>query len=137
MRSGCFRSIVHKLKARKGEKKERIKKRVLRDYPHAYVDYDDTDGSLFSKWSTDYDSQYLKAHNNQSSYFLKGMSGYFRAANAQLSSKYAKINATAYLASEYRYKSFVDNPKETLVIFISQSGETADTLAALKFVKKK
>ena len=50
--------------------------------------------------------------------------------------KYAKINATAYLASEYRYKSFVDNPKETLVIFISQSGETADTLAALKFVKK-
>ena len=50
--------------------------------------------------------------------------------------KYTKINATAHLASEFRYKSFVDNPKETLFIFISQSGETADTLAALKFVKK-
>ena len=50
--------------------------------------------------------------------------------------KYAKINATAHLASEFRYKSFVDDPKETLAIFISQSGETADTLAALKFVKK-
>ena len=47
-----------------------------------------------------------------------------------------KINATAHLASEFRYKSFVDDPKETLAIFISQSGETADTLAALKFVKK-
>ena len=30
----------------------------------------------------------------------------------------------------------VDDPKETLAIFISQSGETADTLAAIKFVKK-
>ena len=50
--------------------------------------------------------------------------------------KYVKINATAYFASEYRYKSFVENPKETLFIFISQSGETADTLAALRFVKK-
>ena len=57
------------------------------------VDYDDTDGSLFLKWSQDYDSNYLKAHNNQSTYFLKGMSGYFRAANSQLSSKYSKINA--------------------------------------------
>ena len=51
--------------------------------------------------------------------------------------KYVKINATACFASEYRYKSFVENPKETLFIFISQSGETADTLATLRFVKKK
>ena len=50
--------------------------------------------------------------------------------------KYVNINTIAYLASEFRYKSFVDNPQETLFIFISQSGETADTLAALKFVKK-
>ena len=49
--------------------------------------------------------------------------------------KYVNINTIAYLASEFRYKSFVDNPQETLFIFISQS-ETADTLAALKFVKK-
>ena len=39
-------------------------------------------------------------------------------------------------ASEYRYKSFVENPKETLFIFISQSGETADTCSA-KICKKK
>ena len=35
------------------------------------------------------------------------------------------------IASEYRYRDSVPNPR-TLVIVISQSGETADTLAALK-----
>ncbi|RUM43528.1 MAG: glutamine--fructose-6-phosphate transaminase (isomerizing) [Desulfurobacterium sp.] len=40
------------------------------------------------------------------------------------------------LASEYRYRSPVVDEK-TLVIAITQSGETADTLAAVKFAKKK
>lgn len=45
--------------------------------------------------------------------------------------KYANIKTCVYLASEYRYqKNFFD--KDTLVILISQSGETADTLAAMK-----
>jgi len=35
------------------------------------------------------------------------------------------------IASEYRYRESVPNPK-SLVVVISQSGETADTLAALK-----
>ncbi len=35
------------------------------------------------------------------------------------------------IASEYRYRESVPNPR-TLVVVISQSGETADTLAALK-----
>ncbi|UUZ51499.1 hypothetical protein LP420_20345 [Massilia sp. B-10] len=35
------------------------------------------------------------------------------------------------IASEYRYRDTVPNPK-TLVVTITQSGETADTLAALK-----
>ncbi len=39
-------------------------------------------------------------------------------------------------ASEYRYSDFILD-KETLVVVISQSGETADTLAALRAVKKK
>ncbi len=47
---------------------------------------------------------------------------------------FAHIPVTVELASEYRYKKlFID--KKTLVIFISQSGETADTLAAVKIVK--
>ncbi|MBA4742808.1 MAG: glutamine--fructose-6-phosphate transaminase (isomerizing) [Azoarcus sp.] len=43
----------------------------------------------------------------------------------------AGIPCTVEIASEYRYRSSVPDPA-TLVIAISQSGETADTLAALK-----
>ncbi len=39
------------------------------------------------------------------------------------------------IASEYRYRDPVANPR-TLVVGISQSGETADTLAALSYAKK-
>ena len=40
------------------------------------------------------------------------------------------------LASEYRYRRLISDPGQ-LVIFISQSGETADTLAALREAKSK
>jgi glucosamine--fructose-6-phosphate aminotransferase (isomerizing) len=43
----------------------------------------------------------------------------------------AKIPVSVEIASEYRYRDSVPHPK-TLVVTISQSGETADTLAALK-----
>ena len=43
----------------------------------------------------------------------------------------AHIPTTVEIASEYRYRNSVPNPK-TLVVTISQSGETADTLAALR-----
>ena len=43
----------------------------------------------------------------------------------------AGVPAQAEVASEYRYRTSVTNPN-ALVVVISQSGETADTLAALK-----
>jgi glutamine---fructose-6-phosphate transaminase (isomerizing) len=43
----------------------------------------------------------------------------------------AGIPAQVEIASEYRYRDSVPNPR-SLVVVISQSGETADTLAALK-----
>ena len=43
----------------------------------------------------------------------------------------AKIPCQVEIASEYRYRESVANPS-TLVVTISQSGETADTLAALR-----
>ena len=43
----------------------------------------------------------------------------------------AKLPTQVEIASEYRYRESVPNPR-TLVIVISQSGETADTMAALK-----
>lgn len=49
--------------------------------------------------------------------------------------EYANIETNCYVASEYRYSKHFFN-KETLVILISQSGETADTLAALRLAKE-
>ncbi|HMO44555.1 MAG TPA: glutamine--fructose-6-phosphate transaminase (isomerizing) [Rubrivivax sp.] len=46
----------------------------------------------------------------------------------------AGIPTSVEIASEYRYRDSVPNPK-TLVVTISQSGETADTLAALKHAR--
>ena len=46
----------------------------------------------------------------------------------------AGIPCSVEIASEYRYRTSVPNPK-TLVVVISQSGETADTQAALNHAK--
>ena len=46
----------------------------------------------------------------------------------------AGIPTQVEIASEYRYRESVPDPK-TLVVTISQSGETADTLAALKHAR--
>jgi len=49
--------------------------------------------------------------------------------------EFAKVPVNVELASEYRYKKqFLDN--KSLIILISQSGETADTLAALRIAKE-
>lgn len=46
----------------------------------------------------------------------------------------AKIPTSVEIASEYRYRDSVPNAR-TLVVTITQSGETADTLAALKHAR--
>ncbi len=48
-----------------------------------------------------------------------------------LISKYGNIPVNSYIASEYRYNNHFYS-KNHLIILISQSGETADTLAALR-----
>jgi glucosamine--fructose-6-phosphate aminotransferase (isomerizing) len=58
---------------------------------------------------------------------------------AGLTAKYwiesvAKVPVNIEIASEYRYRDSVPNPN-SLVVTISQSGETADTLAALKHAR--
>jgi len=47
----------------------------------------------------------------------------------------AGISCTVEVASEFRYRKSV-LPKDTLIVTISQSGETADTLAALREAKR-
>ena len=63
------------------------------------------------------------------------------AMHAGLSGKSAieelcRIPVTVDIASEFRYRNPIID-KNTLCIFISQSGETADTIAALKLAKSK
>ncbi|MES2320683.1 MAG: glutamine--fructose-6-phosphate transaminase (isomerizing) [Pseudomonadota bacterium] len=58
---------------------------------------------------------------------------------AGLTAKYwiesvAKVPVSVEIASEYRYRDTVPHP-DTLVVTITQSGETADTLAALKHAR--
>ncbi len=48
---------------------------------------------------------------------------------------FASLKTTVEIASEYRYKKQLLSPN-TLVIIISQSGETADSLAALRIAKE-
>ena len=61
------------------------------------------------------------------------------SAHSGLTARYwleavAGIPCTVEIASEYRYRSSVPDPRQ-LVVAISQSGETADTLAALRHAK--
>jgi glucosamine--fructose-6-phosphate aminotransferase (isomerizing) len=47
----------------------------------------------------------------------------------------ARIPCSVDIASDYRYRDIIV-PEGTLLVTVSQSGETADTLAALRFAKK-
>ena len=64
-----------------------------------------------------------------------GSAYYVGLISSYLIEEYANIRTYVEVASEYRYKKiFYD--KDTLVVIISQSGETADSLAALREAKK-
>jgi len=50
--------------------------------------------------------------------------------------RFASVPVEVDYGSEYRYRDFIVDP-HTLVVIITQSGETADTLAALREARKK
>jgi glucosamine--fructose-6-phosphate aminotransferase (isomerizing) len=64
-----------------------------------------------------------------------GTSYYAALVAKQWIESIARIPCSAEIASEYRYRDSVPNPS-ALVIVVSQSGETADTLAALKHAQE-
>jgi glutamine---fructose-6-phosphate transaminase (isomerizing) len=63
-----------------------------------------------------------------------GTSYYAGLVAKQWIEQVAAVPAQVEIASEYRYRDSVPNPR-TLVVTISQSGETADTIAALKHAR--
>lgn len=69
-------------------------------------------------------------------YFIACGSAYHSALlGAKYMERYAKKVCKTAIASEFRYSS-EKIKKNTLYVFVSQSGETADTLACVKKVKK-
>ena len=87
------------------------------------------DGNVFKNTMPDF-----KKYNNIH-IVACGSAYYVGCIGKTLIEEYANIPVTVEVASEYRYKkNFYD--KETLVIIISQSGETADSLAALRKAKE-
>lgn len=65
-----------------------------------------------------------------------GTAGFAGQVGEYMIEEYAGIPVEVDLASEFRYRKPIINP-DTAVICISQSGETADTLAALRESKEK
>ena len=104
--------------------------RALGDTIEAVIDNNKFDDSLFG----DKAKEVLK--NTDSILILAAGTSYY----AGLTAKYwfesiANIPTTIEISSEYRYRKSVPN-KNQLVITISQSGETLDTIEALKHAKK-
>lgn len=96
--------------------------------------------NLIKKWNTLYFNQKEKLPDI-TSYQRIHIVACGTAYHAGLIGKYlfeknTDFEVNVYVASEYRYqKNFLN--KNTLVIAISQSGETADTLACVKMAKEK
>ncbi len=104
--------------------------RALGDTIEAVIDNNKFDYSLFGEKAQDVLSSI------DSILILAAGTSYY----AGLTAKYwfediAQIPTTIEISSEYRYRTSVPN-KNQLVITISQSGETLDTIEALKHAKK-
>ena len=104
--------------------------RAIGDTIEAVIDNNKFDSALFGK-----NAQNVFKDINSILILAAGTSYY-----AGLTAKYwlegvAKIQTSVEISSEYRYRNTVPN-KNQLVICISQSGETLDTIEALKHAKK-
>lgn len=108
------------------------------DYEHYMLKEIHEESSIIEKLNNIY-LNHLNKIPNVSKYKKIQIIGCGTAYHAGLIGKYlieeySNHEINTYIASEYRYqKNFAD--KNTLVIAISQSGETADTLACIKKAK--
>ena len=90
------------------------------------------DGNISFESLTDEEMQ-----NIQQVYIIACGSAYHVGMAAQyVLEKLTSLSVRVELASEFRYRNPILDP-EGLVVIVSQSGETADTLAALRLAKEK
>jgi glutamine---fructose-6-phosphate transaminase (isomerizing) len=65
-----------------------------------------------------------------------GSAYYAGLVGQELIEEFSGIPVEVEIASELRYRRFTGDPKRTVLIAVSQSGETADTLEAVRLAKK-
>ena len=114
---------------------------MLKGYPHFMLKEIHEEpmviNNILSYYSTDgkFNENMPEFKKYKNIYFVGcGSASYTADIAKKVFENYANIKCEVFLASEFRYqKHFYD--KDTLVVFISQSGETADTLEALRITK--
>ncbi len=103
--------------------------RALTDTIEALIDNNSFSAELFGKVAGDVFKQV------NSILILAAGTSYYAALTAKYwLESIAKLPTNVEIASEYRYRVSVPNPKQ-LIVTISQSGETLDTMEALKHAK--
>ena len=103
--------------------------RALTDTIEALIDNNNFSPALFG----DQGGEVLKQAD--SILILAAGTSYYAALTAKYwLESIAKIPTNVEIASEYRYRDSVPNPRQ-LIVTISQSGETLDTMEALKHAK--
>jgi glucosamine--fructose-6-phosphate aminotransferase (isomerizing) len=103
--------------------------RALTDTIEALIDDNQFSPALFGDAASDVFKQV------ESILILAAGTSYYAALTAKYwLESIAKLPTNVEIASEYRYRTSVPNPKQ-LIVTISQSGETLDTMEALKHAK--
>ncbi|MBA3697110.1 MAG: glutamine--fructose-6-phosphate transaminase (isomerizing), partial [Methylotenera sp.] len=103
--------------------------RALTDTIEALIDNNQFSAELFGEQASDVFNQI------DSILILAAGTSYYAALTAKYwLESIAKLPTNVEIASEYRYRTSVPNPKQ-LIVTISQSGETLDTMEALKHAK--
>ena len=103
--------------------------RALTDTIEALIDNNQFSPNLFGNAASDVFSQV------ECILILAAGTSYYAALTAKYwLESIAKLPTNVEIASEYRYRQSVPNPKQ-LIVTISQSGETLDTMEALKHAK--
>lgn len=101
----------------------------------AIAPYIDTDTHSILMKNIGYDTIEMYKKIDRVFFIACGTSYYAAMVGKYLIEQIAKIPVETDIASEFRYRKPI-LPENTLVITISQSGETADTLAAIRLAKE-
>ena len=81
------------------------------------------------------DDEFFKENIKEIVFVACGSAYHTGLVGKRVVEKLCKIPCRVEIASEFRYAQHLLSP-ETLMVFISQSGETADTLASLRLAKR-